>query len=70
MGPEEMQEQAKAKSWEYYLTGNKFRQENKWEKALACYAEAIALDKDSPACHAREMLLNILNYRCKDLYNP
>ena len=32
--------------------------------------EAIALDPDSPAVVAKEMLDNILGFYCKDYYNP
>ncbi len=32
--------------------------------------EAIALDHDSPAATAKEMLDNIMSYYHKDYYNP
>ena len=32
--------------------------------------EAIALDPESPAVHAKEMLDDILNFYNKDMYNP
>ena len=34
------------------------------------YLEAIALDPESPAVHAKEMLDDILNFYHKDYYNP
>ena len=55
---------------EYYRQGNEYRQQGNWQKAIECYAEAVAINPDSPAGKAREMLLNILDYRCKALYNP
>jgi len=55
---------------EYYRQGNEYRQQGNWQKAIECYAEAIALSPNSPAAKAREMLLNILSYRCKALYDP
>lgn len=55
---------------EYYQRGNQFRKEGDWQQALNNYLEAIALDPESPAVHAKEMLVNILNYYCKDMYNP
>lgn len=55
---------------EFYRRGNDFRRQGDWQHALECYAEAVALNPQSPAGKAREMLLNILNYRCKAIYNP
>jgi tetratricopeptide (TPR) repeat protein len=55
---------------EYYLQGNEYRRAGNWQQALNCYMEAIALDPDSPAVQAREMINDILNYYCKDMYNP
>jgi len=55
---------------EYYERGNRCRQEGNFQEALNNYMEAIALDPDSPAATAKEMLENILNYYCKDIYNP
>lgn len=57
-------------SEEYYIKGNGYRQQGNWQMALECYAEAIELDPDSPAVHAKQMLENIVNYYCKDFYNP
>jgi len=55
---------------EYYQKGNEFRRQGDWQHALDCYLEAIALDQDSPAVQAKEMLDDILNYYHKDSYNP
>ena len=55
---------------EYYRKGNEHRQRGEWGKAMSCYLEAIDLDPESPAVHAKEMLDNIMNYYCKDMYNP
>ena len=55
---------------EYYLQGNEYRRAGNWQQALNCYMEAIALDPDSPAVQAREMINDILNYYCEDMYNP
>ncbi len=55
---------------EYYRLGNKFRKEGNWQEALNNYIEAIELDPDSPAVEAKKMLDDILNYYCKDMYNP
>ena len=53
-----------------YAQGNAYRRQQRWADALNAYTEAIQLDPDSPAVHARQMLLGIMEYRCKDYYNP
>ena len=42
----------------YYLLGN------------ACYLEAMAINPDSPAVEAHQMLMNIIEFYHKDYYNP
>lgn len=55
---------------EFYRLGNEFRKRGDWQQAINNYMEAIALDADSPAVEAKEMLENILNFYHKDAYNP
>lgn len=55
---------------EYYQAGNIWRKQGNYKKAMDSYLQAIALDKESPAVAALEMLDNIMNYYCKDCYNP
>lgn len=55
---------------EYYLEGNKCRKEGNWQAALNNYLEAIKLDPESPAVEAKRMIDSILNYYCKDMFNP
>ena len=55
---------------EYYQQGNEFRKQGDWQQAINHYLEAIALDPESPAVEAKRMLDDILNYYCKDMYNP
>ena len=55
---------------EYYLQGNEYRRQGNWQEAINCYMEAIALDPDSPAVYAKQMLDDILNFYHKDAYNP
>ena len=55
---------------EYYLEGNKYRKEGNWQATLNNYLEAIKLDPESPAVEAKRMIDNILNYYCKDMFNP
>lgn len=53
----------------YYLLGNAFRKRGDWQQALNHYLEAIDRNPDSPACAARDMLMDILNFYNKDMYN-
>ena len=46
----------------YYLLGNAFRKKGDWQGALNNYQEAIALNPDSPAAEARNMVMDILNF--------
>ncbi|MDO4160839.1 MAG: tetratricopeptide repeat protein [Prevotellaceae bacterium] len=55
---------------EFYEQGNSFRKEGNWQEAINSYIAAIELDPDSPAVEAKRMLDDILNYYCKDIYNP
>ena len=55
---------------EYYQHGNAWRKQGDFKRALDSYMEAIALDPESPAVAAKEMLDDIMNFYCKDYYNP
>ena len=55
---------------EWYKEGNLHRRHQNWQGALDCYRKAIELDEASPAVHARQMLLDILEFYNKDMYNP
>ena len=55
---------------EFYRHGNRYRKEGKWQQAMNSYLEAIALDPHSPSVEAKEMLDDIMNFYCKDIYNP
>lgn len=37
---------------------------------MNCYLQAIALDPNSPAVVAEKILEDIMNFYCKDIYNP
>ena len=58
------------KSEDFYRLGNEYRRNGDWQNAINNYLEAIALDPDSPAVEAKEMLENNLNFYHKDAYNP
>ena len=55
---------------DFYRQGNRYRKEGNWQEAINNYVKAIELDPDSPAVEAKKMLDDILNYYCKDIYNP
>ena len=55
---------------EYYQQGNAWRKTGDFKRALDSYMEAIALDPERPAVAAKEMLDDIMNFYCKDYYNP
>lgn len=55
---------------EYYQEGNAWRKQGDFKRALDSYMEAIALDSESPAVAAKEMLDSIMSFYCKDFYNP
>jgi tetratricopeptide (TPR) repeat protein len=55
---------------EYYELGNEARKRGQWHEAINNYIQAIALDPDSPAVEAKQMLDDIMAFYCKDMYNP
>lgn len=55
---------------EYYKLGNEYRRRGDWKHAIDNYLEAIELDPQSPAVEAKQMIDGILNFYCKDIYNP
>ena len=55
---------------DYYKLGNEYRREGDWRHAIDNYLEAIALDPESPAVEAKQMLDDMFAFYCKDMYNP
>lgn len=53
----------------YYLKGNAYRKLGNWQQALNHYQLATELNPDSPAKEARAMVMEILNFYHKDMYN-
>ena len=53
----------------YYLLGNAYRKQNDWQGALNNYQDAISINPESPAKEAREMMMDILNFYNKDMFN-
>ncbi len=55
---------------EYYKKGKEFQRAGNWQEAIRCYNEAVELDADSPAGEAKKMVMSILEFYCRDIYNP
>lgn len=55
---------------DYYKLGNEYRRKGDWKHAIDNYLEAIALDPNSPAVEAKQMLDDMFAFYCKDMYNP
>ncbi|NDW11311.1 tetratricopeptide repeat protein [Bacteroides sp. 214] len=53
----------------YYLLGNAHRKKGDWQQALNNYQYAIDLNPESPAKEARRMVIDILNFYNKDMFN-
>lgn len=53
----------------YYLRGNAYRKQGNWQQALNNYQTAIELNPSSPAVQARQMVMDILEFYHKDMYN-
>ena len=53
----------------YYLRGNAYRKLGNWQLALNNYLEAIEHNPDSPALQAKDMMMDILNFYNKDMFN-
>ncbi|MBQ8520935.1 MAG: tetratricopeptide repeat protein [Bacteroides sp.] len=53
----------------YYLLGNAWRKQGDWQQALNHYLEAIERNPESPAASARKMIMDILEFYNKDMYN-
>ena len=53
----------------YYLLGNAYRKQGNWQMALNNYLEAIEKNPESPAVNAKKMLMDILEFYNKDMYN-
>ena len=53
----------------YYLLGNAYRKQGNWQLAHNNYLEAMERNPESPAVHAYQMTMDILNFYNKDMYN-
>ena len=64
-----LQSDSLEKDQAYYLRGNAYRKLGNWQQALNDYTRAIDLNPVSPATEARKMIMNILEFYNKDMYN-
>lgn len=53
----------------FYLLGNAYRKVGNWQMAINNYLEAVDINPDSPAAEAKAMLVDILEFYNKDMYN-
>lgn len=53
----------------WYLRGNAYRKLGETRLALNSYLEALALNPDSPAREAYKMMIQILDFYNKDMFN-
>ncbi|OAV75062.1 putative O-linked N-acetylglucosamine transferase, SPINDLY family [Bacteroidales bacterium Barb7] len=62
-------EKGEASDTVWYLRGNACRKQGDMRQALNSYLRAMELNPDSPAQQAYNMLIDILNFYNKDMYN-
>ena len=53
----------------YYLLGNAYRKQGNWQQALNNYRYALDINPLSPAAQAHRMVMDILEFFNKDMYN-
>lgn len=53
----------------FYLRGNAYRKKGDWQQALNNYLAAMELHPEGPAKQAHDMLMKILDFYNKDMYN-
>lgn len=54
----------------HYLAGNALMKAGRRTEAMNAYLSASRLDPDSPAAEQLAMWRGIMDFYCKDLYNP
>ena len=54
----------------FFRLGNAYRKSGNNAQAIRCYLTAVELNPNSPAKEAHKMLMDILEFRNTDLYNP
>ena len=54
----------------FFRLGNAYRKIGNIPQAIRCYLTAVEINPTSPAKEAHRMLMDILEFRNTDLYNP
>jgi tetratricopeptide (TPR) repeat protein len=54
----------------FFRLGNAYRKNGDIPQAIRCYLSAVEINPQSPAKEAHKMLMDILEFRNTDLYNP
>ena len=54
----------------FFFFFNAYRKAGNMASAIKCYLSAIEINPQSPAKEAHRMLMDILEFRNTDLYNP
>lgn len=57
-------------SEKFYQRGRELQRQGLYHEAMNCYLESIALDPDSPAVQAKQLLDEVYAFYNKDMYNP
>ena len=53
----------------YYLRGNAYRKKGDFQQALNNYLQATEINPESPAKLAHDMLMDIMDFYYKEMYN-
>lgn len=64
-----MLEQEPTSDEAFYLRGNAYRKLGNFQQALNNYLSAMELNPESPAREAHDMLMEILDFYYKEMYN-
>lgn len=59
----------KEKSSLLYWKGLAYMKYSDWKRALDCFMQSQEFDAESPAVEAKQMLMDIMNFYNKDMFN-
>ena len=52
-----------------YLKGKLYMKQSQWGKAISCFLQSEKIEPNEPARQCREMLIDIMQFYNKDMYN-